>query len=145
VVNNPILLVHQTLVLMREGLGRREAIEQSLSSRIRPILMTTMTTIFGLAPLVFFPGAGSELYRGLGAVVFGGLLLSTVLTLVFIPVLLNLSLMISEWSTGRAVTKSFSSEEAAADGPIATPSGKEAAAPVYEPPRTVAATGEGLS
>ncbi|MFN6206908.1 MAG: efflux RND transporter permease subunit [Planctomycetota bacterium] len=141
VVNNPILLVHQTLVLMREGLGRREAIEQSLSSRIRPILMTTMTTIFGLAPLVFFPGAGSELYRGLGAVVFGGLLLSTVLTLVFIPVLLNLSLVISEWFTGRAVSGSFSSEEKAGAAPVAASVGTAAPAPVYEPPRTVATTG----
>ena len=90
VVNNPILLVHQTLTFMSEGLSRRKAIETSLTSRIRPILMTTLTTIFGLAPLVFFPGAGSELYRGLGAVVFGGLLVSTILTLVLIPVLLNM-------------------------------------------------------
>jgi HAE1 family hydrophobic/amphiphilic exporter-1 len=122
VVNNPILLVHQTLVFMREGLGRSEAIEQSLTSRIRPILMTTLTTIFGLAPLVFFPGAGSELYRGLGAVVFGGLLLSTILTLVFIPVLLNLALAFAEAVGGRAVSTSFSAGEATSDEQLARPS-----------------------
>lgn len=101
VVNNPILLVHQTLVFMTEGLSRREAIERSLTSRIRPILMTTLTTIFGLAPLVFFPGAGSELYRGLGAVVFGGLLVSTILTLFFIPILLNLAIALTGWKRVR--------------------------------------------
>ncbi len=52
--------------------------------------MTTMTTVFGLSPLVFFPGAGSELYRGLGSVVFGGLLLSTFFTLILVPTLFSL-------------------------------------------------------
>jgi HAE1 family hydrophobic/amphiphilic exporter-1 len=52
--------------------------------------MTTLTTLLGLAPLVLFPGAGSELYRGLGSVLFGGLLVSTVLTLVFVPTLFTL-------------------------------------------------------
>ncbi len=52
--------------------------------------MTTATTVFGLAPLVFFPGAGSELYRGLGSVVLGGLLVSTIFTLVLVPTLFSL-------------------------------------------------------
>jgi HAE1 family hydrophobic/amphiphilic exporter-1 len=52
--------------------------------------MTTGTTIFGLMPLVLNPGAGSELYRGLGVVMFGGLLLGTVTTLVFIPAVMSL-------------------------------------------------------
>ena len=51
---------------------------------------TTMTTVLGLLPLVLFPGAGSELYRGLGAVLLGGLLVSTVVTLVLVPLLLGL-------------------------------------------------------
>jgi HAE1 family hydrophobic/amphiphilic exporter-1 len=62
--------------------------------------MTTLTTVFGLAPLVFFPGAGSELYRGIGSVVLGGLLLSTILTLFLIPTLLSLLI---RWETGIAL------------------------------------------
>jgi HAE1 family hydrophobic/amphiphilic exporter-1 len=91
VVNNPILIVHQALNHMREdGYGQREAILESVRTRIRPIFMTTTTTVFGLIPLVLFPGAGSELYRGLGAVVLGGLLISTVFTLLLTPVLFSL-------------------------------------------------------
>lgn len=88
VVNNAILLVHQTLVNLRSGKAPHDSILESIATRIRPIFMTTATTVFGLSPLVFFPGAGSELYRGLGSVVLGGLLLSTLFTLVLIPTLL---------------------------------------------------------
>ena len=74
VVNNPILIVHQSLNHMREdGMSPSDAILESVRTRIRPIFMTTMTTVLGLLPLVLFPGAGSELYRGLGSVVLGGL------------------------------------------------------------------------
>jgi HAE1 family hydrophobic/amphiphilic exporter-1 len=52
--------------------------------------MSTLTSLFGMAPLVFFPGAGSELYRGLGAVVLGGLGLSALLTLIIMPSLISL-------------------------------------------------------
>jgi HAE1 family hydrophobic/amphiphilic exporter-1 len=52
--------------------------------------MTTLTTVLGLLPLVLFPGAGSELYRGLGAVLLGGMLFSTLVTLVLVPALLSL-------------------------------------------------------
>jgi HAE1 family hydrophobic/amphiphilic exporter-1 len=91
VVNNPILIVHQSLNHMRdEHMPPRQAILESVRTRIRPIFMTTSTTVFGLSPLVFFPGAGSELYRGLGAVVLGGLLVSTVFTLVLVPTLFSL-------------------------------------------------------
>src|SRR5262249_34560935 len=68
------------------------AVLESVRNRIRPIFMTTITTIFGLIPLVVFPGAGSELYRGLGAVVLGGLLVSTLVTLVVIPAFFTLSM-----------------------------------------------------
>jgi HAE1 family hydrophobic/amphiphilic exporter-1 len=54
--------------------------------------MTTITTVLGLSPLVFFPGSGSELYRGLGSVVLGGLIVSTVFTLVLVPTLFSLML-----------------------------------------------------
>ncbi|MCA8988920.1 MAG: efflux RND transporter permease subunit, partial [Planctomycetaceae bacterium] len=93
VVNNPILIVHHSLELMREtGLGHREAILESVRTRIRPIFMTTTTTVLGLLPLVLFPGAGSELYRGLGSVVLGGLVVSTLFTLVLVPVLFSVAL-----------------------------------------------------
>jgi HAE1 family hydrophobic/amphiphilic exporter-1 len=93
VVNNAILIVHQSLVFMsRDQLSAENAISQSLRTRIRPIFMTTTTTIFGLLPLVFFPGAGSELYRGLGSVVLGGLLLSTFVTLTLVPTLFSIML-----------------------------------------------------
>ncbi|WP_425399783.1 efflux RND transporter permease subunit [Aeoliella sp.] len=93
VVNNPILIVHQSLNHMRfDGMDPREAILESVRTRIRPIFMTTTTTVLGLAPLVLFPGAGSELYRGLGSVVLGGLVVSTIFTLVFVPTLFRLML-----------------------------------------------------
>jgi HAE1 family hydrophobic/amphiphilic exporter-1 len=91
VVNNPILIVERALQLVRDqGRPPEEAIPEAVRSRIRPIFMTTLTTVFGLLPLVIFPGAGSELYRGLGAVLLGGILFSTLITLVQVPLLLSL-------------------------------------------------------
>ena len=91
VVNNAILLVHQTLYHQRaDGMSPPEAILEATRNRIRPIFMSTLTSVFGMLPLVVFPGAGSELYRGLGSVVVGGLALSAVLTLLIIPPLLTL-------------------------------------------------------
>ena len=91
VVNNAILLVHQTLVhIKEEGMAVEEAILEATRNRIRPIFMSTLTSIFGMMPLVVFPGAGSELYRGLGSVVLGGLSLSAILTLAIVPPLLTL-------------------------------------------------------
>ena len=66
-----------------------EAIAEATRNRIRPIFMSTMTTVFGMLPLVVIPGAGSELYRGLGSVVLGGLSMSAILTLLIIPPLLS--------------------------------------------------------
>ena len=91
VVNNAILLVDGTLRLARDhGMEPRSAILVATRHRMRPIFMSTMTSVIGMAPLVLFPGAGSELYRGLGSVVLGGLALSAVLTLLIIPPLLAL-------------------------------------------------------
>ena len=91
VVNNAILLVDGTLRLARDhGMEPRSAILVATRHRMRPIFMSTMTSVIGMAPLVIFPGAGSELYRGLGSVVLGGLALSAVLTLLIIPPLLAL-------------------------------------------------------
>ncbi|UCF69454.1 MAG: efflux RND transporter permease subunit, partial [Acidobacteriota bacterium] len=92
VVNNAILIVHQSLNLMRlEGWSSQRAIPEAVRTRVRPIFMSTATSVFGLAPLVLFPGAGSELYRGLGSVVIGGLILSTIFTLVLVPALFSLA------------------------------------------------------
>ena len=89
VVNNAILLVHQSLFHVRqEGMSPRDGILEATRNRIRPIFMSTLTSVFGMAPLVAFPGAGSELYRGLGSVVLGGLSLSAVLTLLVVPPLM---------------------------------------------------------
>ncbi|MFZ5585383.1 MAG: efflux RND transporter permease subunit [Thermodesulfobacteriota bacterium] len=91
VVNNAILLVDLALQGMRaEGMAPRDAIRQAVNLRVRPIFMTVLTTVFGMLPLVVFPGAGSELYRGLGAVMVGGLLVSTVFTLFLVPAVFNL-------------------------------------------------------
>ena len=93
VVNNAILLVHQTLQHMKEEkLNAAEAILEATRNRIRPIFMSTLTSVFGMIPLVVFPGAGSELYRGLGSVVIGGLSLSAILTLLIVPPMLKIFL-----------------------------------------------------
>ena len=91
VVNNAILLVHQTLHHIREeGVDAKDAIRKATQNRIRPIFMSTLTSVFGMLPLVFFPGAGSELYRGLGSVVIGGLSLSAIITLLIVPPMMSL-------------------------------------------------------
>tara|TARA_R110002049_G_scaffold128468_1_gene285897 strand:- start:218 stop:1867 length:1650 start_codon:yes stop_codon:yes gene_type:complete len=98
VVNNPILIIHQSLNHINEdGMTPREAILESIRTRIRPIFMTTTTTVLGLLPLVLFPGAGSELYRGLGSVVLGGLIVSTLFTLILVPTLFSLTMDAKAW------------------------------------------------
>ena len=93
VVNNSILMVEQTLWHIRhESMIISEAITEATRNRIRPIFMSTLTSLFGLIPLVIFPGSGSELYRGIGTVVFGGLATSAILTLLMVPPLLALAL-----------------------------------------------------
>ncbi len=89
VVNNAILIVHQSLNNIRYGgMGGLEAISMSVQTRIRPIYMSTVTSLLGLLPLTLSTGAGSELYRGLGSVILGGLALSSLLTIYVIPALL---------------------------------------------------------
>ena len=91
VVNNAILIVHQTLFHLRnDGMEPIAAIEEATRNRIRPIFMSTLTSVMGMLPLIIFPGEGSELYRGLGAVVVGGLSMSAFLTLLTVPPLLRL-------------------------------------------------------
>lgn len=100
VVNNAILIVHQTLNFLTgkadvgEGYGGemtpRRAIAEAVRTRFRPIFMSTFTSVGAMLPLVLMPGSGSELYRGLGSVVVGGLVVSTIFTLFLVPMLLSL-------------------------------------------------------
>ena len=92
VVNNSILLVLQTVDSIKKNMSKQDAIFESARTRVRPIFMSTLTSIFGMFPLVLFPGAGSELYKGLGSVVIGGLFLSAILILIIVPALLTLAI-----------------------------------------------------
>ncbi|MCA9425205.1 MAG: efflux RND transporter permease subunit, partial [Candidatus Omnitrophica bacterium] len=89
VVNNAILIVYQALQNVRvEGMDFQEAVLDSTRTRLRPIYMSASTSVFGMLPLVLWPGPGSELYRGLGSVIIGGLAASTIFTVFLIPALL---------------------------------------------------------
>ena len=92
VVNNAILLVTQTRASEREGKTRREAVREALTLRIRPIFMSTTTSLMGMLPLVLSPGAGSLIYRGLSTVIVGGMAVSTAFTLFLLPALLQVDL-----------------------------------------------------
>ncbi len=103
VVNNAILIVHQSLNNVRQGgMNHKEAVLDATRSRLRPIYMSATTSIFGMLPLAIAPGPGSELYRGLGAVVLGGLALSTVFTVFMIPALLMFFIKMEKIGGGEA-------------------------------------------
>jgi multidrug efflux pump subunit AcrB len=88
-VNNPILIVDKAMHNRRVGgLSPLESVRDAVATRLRPVLMTTATTVMGLAPLVFLAGSGTELYRGVGAIVLFGLACTAVVTLTFLPALL---------------------------------------------------------
>ncbi len=90
VVNNAILLVHQTLLNVREAnMETHRAIREAVRVRVRPVLMTSLTTFFGQLPLALIAGSGSELYRGLAAVMLGGLIVAALGTLVIVPSVLG--------------------------------------------------------
>jgi multidrug efflux pump subunit AcrB len=90
VVNNAILLVHQARAGERQGLNREDAVRQAVRQRLRPIVMSTLTSIFGMLPLLLVPGAGTELYRGMAGVIVGGMSVSTIFTLILLPSLLRM-------------------------------------------------------
>ncbi|MCP5213391.1 MAG: efflux RND transporter permease subunit [Pseudomonadales bacterium] len=88
VVNNPILIVHRAVSNMQEvGMDASAAVKEAVEARLRPIAMSTITTICGLAPLVLIPGAGTELYRGVGAIVMFGIIGAAIVTLTLLPAL----------------------------------------------------------
>lgn len=90
VVNNAILLVDQTRQGERDGLSRREAVENAVLIRARPVYLSTLTSLFGMLPLMIMPGVGSEIYRGLATVIVGGMAISAMFTLILMPSLLLL-------------------------------------------------------
>lgn len=90
VVNNAILLVEQTRQSEAEGKSREDAVLEALRLRTRPIFMTTATTLMGMLPLIIAPGEGAQIYRGLATVIFGGMMISTLFTLLLMPALLQL-------------------------------------------------------
>ena len=87
VVNNAIVLIDYIKILLSKGIELKDAIVEAGLTRIRPIFMTTMTTVFGMLPLALGIGQGSEMYKGMAIAVIFGLVFSTLLTLIFIPVL----------------------------------------------------------
>jgi multidrug efflux pump subunit AcrB len=90
VVNNAILLVDQTRRAEQEGLSRDQAVEKALNIRMRPIFMSTFTSIFGMLPLILLPGEGSVIYRGLATAIVGGMSCSLFFTLLMLPSLLRM-------------------------------------------------------
>ena len=87
VVKNGIVLIDYTILLQERGYSVREASVTAAKARMRPILMTTLTTVLGMLPMALGRGEGSEMWRGLGTTVAWGLSVSTLITLVLIPVL----------------------------------------------------------
>lgn len=90
VVNNAILLVDQTRYAERQGLDRKSAVTQAIRVRARPVYMSTLTSLFGMLPLMLMPGVGSEIYRGLATVIVGGMAISAMFTLILLPALLRM-------------------------------------------------------
>ena len=85
-----ILLVMQTRAGERNGLERAAAVAEAVRMRARPIYMSTLTSIFGMLPLMLVPGVGSQIYRGLATVIVGGMTVSAIFTLILMPSVLRL-------------------------------------------------------
>ncbi len=98
VVNNAIVLLDYTHLLQKRGMPLFEAITEAGRSRLRPVLMTTLTTIFGMVPMALDRGVGSEIWNALGITEIGGLSLSTLVTLVLVPTLYSI---LEEWRQKR--------------------------------------------
>jgi hydrophobic/amphiphilic exporter-1 (mainly G- bacteria), HAE1 family len=85
VVSNSILIVEFTHRLIEDGVALREAVQQAVRVRLRPILMTSLATIFGLLPMALKLGTGTEAYAPLARAIIGGLLVSVTLTVFIVP------------------------------------------------------------
>jgi len=90
VVKNAIVLVDYTKQLRAQGMTLNEAVVKGGRTRLRPVLMTSLTTIFGMVPLALSRGEGSEIWNALGITVIGGLLVSGLVTLILVPLMYSL-------------------------------------------------------
>jgi HAE1 family hydrophobic/amphiphilic exporter-1 len=90
VAANAILIIYQMLNFEKAGMAPNDALRESASTRLRPIMMTVLCAVFGMLPLALGQGSGSELYRSLGIVVVGGLISSTIFTLLVVPTMMSL-------------------------------------------------------
>jgi HAE1 family hydrophobic/amphiphilic exporter-1 len=102
IVNNGIVLVDYTNLLRKRGYSLHDACVEAAGNRLRPILMSTLTTILGLVPMAFFPGEGSEMTAPIGKTVFGGLLFGTLMTLFLMPTIYAIVNKDSKVKLGRA-------------------------------------------
>ena len=91
VVNNAIVLVDYTNIVRARGLSLLEAVKQAGRHRLRPVLMTSFSTIFGMLPLALSRGQGSEMWQPFGITAIGGLLVSTFVTLILVPVVYTIT------------------------------------------------------
>jgi HAE1 family hydrophobic/amphiphilic exporter-1 len=107
VVKNGIVLVDYTNLMRDRGYELNEAIALSGQSRLRPVLMTAITAIFGMIPMAISSGAGSEMWRPMGIVIIGGLTVSTFLTLIIVPVLYGIMSKRGERSDAKRKEKEF--------------------------------------
>ena len=107
VVNNPILVVHRAVDnCFRQSMEPVASVMEAIQTRLRPIAMSTITTICGLAPLVLIPGAGTELYRGVGIIVMFGILGSAMVTLTMLPALTVVVLQFGQSLRGKQLENS---------------------------------------
>ena len=101
VVKNAIVLVDYINLMRARGLELSEAIITSGKSRLRPVLMTSLTTILGMLPLAMSTGSGSEIWSPMGIAVIGGLIFSTIVTLILVPIIYHIMLRRSDQRTKR--------------------------------------------
>ena len=126
IVNNGIVLVDYTNLLRKRGMTLEDACVEAARNRLRPILMTTLTTLLGLFPMAFFPGECSELTAPIGKTTLGGLAVGTVMTLFLIPVIYAVFNKNSDAREAKAVAR----RERIASG-ITRKQGKQIAAAVH--------------
>ncbi|MBP6482868.1 MAG: efflux RND transporter permease subunit, partial [Pseudomonadales bacterium] len=118
VVKNAIVLIDRINQLREEGVPKRAAIAQAAESRLRPIIMTTLTTLLGFAPLAFAGGDGAEVRAPMAITVIGGLTVSTLLTLVVIPIVYDLMDRRSDESYRSRAAKARALHAAAIESPL---------------------------
>ena len=122
VVNNAILLMAQARQSESEGMNRTDAARAALKLRLRPILMTTGTSVMGMLPLALVPGPGSAIYRGLAVIIVGGVLVSTIFTLVLLPALIQLGAVKKTDDSGQnPPTKNADNQPELGGGPALEP------------------------